>query len=85
MSENKGELEITYENEINTKTGDFEGMSQENVIQFAKSVIYIIQDATVIKTKANDFGGIKFISLKASKSRYDVLLGDKTVKIVKYA
>ena len=55
MSDNKGELEITYANEINVKTGDFEGMSQENVVQFAKNVIYIIQDATIIKTKAHSF------------------------------
>jgi hypothetical protein len=81
-----GIINLDLNGVITSKTGDFENESEENLNKLTKNILYILQDVNAIKTKegVGGFGNFQKITLKCMKFRYEVAIGNSSIRIVKF-
>ena len=81
-----GKIELNFQGEIISKDGDFENESEENLNKLTINILYILQDINAIKSKVGtgDYGNFQKITLKNMKYRYEIAIGNSTIRIVKF-
>ena len=85
MSEQNGIIEIDLKGNIQSKLGEFESMEEAALSKLIKNILYILQDTTMIKSKASSLGDVELLAIKGTNCRYEVAVGSSTIKIIKYS
>ena len=85
MSEQNGIIEIDLKGISQSKLGEFESMEEAALSKLIKNILYILQDTTMIKSKASSLGALQMIAIKGTNCRYEVAVGSSTIKIIKYS
>ena len=85
MTEQNGLIEIDLKGNIQSKLGEFESMEEASLSKIIKNILYILQDTTMIKSKASSLGVLKMLMIKGANCRYEVAVGASTLKIIRYS
>lgn len=65
-------------------TGDFEKKEQNELNEFIKNFLYILQDAISIKSKLNNSGNFIKVRMRNDKTQFEAAIGASYIRINKY-